>query len=244
MFPKMFKLRAISFIKSWILPPEFFRILVRIRKKDINQLAPYVLDLCDYDGGYYVELGANNGINYSNTYELEKRRNWKGVLIEPALNNYLQLIKNRNSKNFFECCACVPFDYDRDTLVLQYGDQMTVGVNSESYTEEYKTKATSSLQASENNPGYDRHINFAAIAKPITLILDEAGAPLEIDLLSLDVEGAEMNVLKGLNLSKYRFRWMIIESSKIEAIATFLESYGYEMHNQVSHHDYVFRYAD
>ena len=42
-----------------------------------KQLEKYV----DYDNGFYVELGANDGVNQSNTLYFEMKRNWKGVLV-------------------------------------------------------------------------------------------------------------------------------------------------------------------
>jgi hypothetical protein len=60
--------------------------------------------------GYYVELGANDGIAQSNTYWLEAERGWSGLLIEPALNRYLELRANRSTRNSFVCTAYVPFD--------------------------------------------------------------------------------------------------------------------------------------
>ncbi len=49
--------------------------------------------------GYFVEVGAHNGIQSSNTYFLEKELNWKGVCIEANKSLFSDLTKNRNSKN-------------------------------------------------------------------------------------------------------------------------------------------------
>ena len=237
----MNKIKILSFLKSWILPPELFRILVNFKKKEIYQLAAYLEKLLDFENGYYVELGANNGINFANTLALEKKKNWKGVLIEPALNNFLELLKNRSNENHFDCCACVPFDFKNETLTLFYGDQMSVGENSQNFHDDYKKKATDSLKISENTPDFEQQIKFAAVAKPITTVLDDAKAPPKIDFLSLDVEGAELEVLKGLDFSKYTFDWMAIESAKISEIQDYLSPFGYVLHDQVSHHDYIFK---
>lgn len=35
-------------------------------------------------GGYFVEFGATNGIELSNPFLLEKKYNWRGILVEPA----------------------------------------------------------------------------------------------------------------------------------------------------------------
>ena len=51
--------------------------------------------------GFYVELGANNGIKQSNTLTLEKYEGWHGLLIEPEPNNFRDLLRNRSDRNFF-----------------------------------------------------------------------------------------------------------------------------------------------
>ena len=45
--------------------------------------------------GFFVEIGASDGIVFSNTYLLEKFFNWKGICVEPIPNRYESLCKNR-----------------------------------------------------------------------------------------------------------------------------------------------------
>jgi hypothetical protein len=62
-----------------------------------------------------------------------------------------------------------------------------------------------------------------------------------IDFLSLDTEGYELNVLKGLNLSKYKPRYMLIEiySWDLETITSFLGENGYQLHSNFSNYNPV-----
>jgi FkbM family methyltransferase len=46
--------------------------------------------------GYFLDIGAYDGVNYSNTLYLEKNLKWNGICIEPDIMNYQSLIKNRN----------------------------------------------------------------------------------------------------------------------------------------------------
>ena len=49
----------------------------------------------DFKNGFFIEVGAHDGIFQSNTLNLEKNLGWTGVLIEPSLNAYLECLKNR-----------------------------------------------------------------------------------------------------------------------------------------------------
>ena len=55
------------------------------------------------EGGYFVEFGATNGYDISNTYILEKQFGWQGILVEPAKMWHENLIKNREMRLFSTC---------------------------------------------------------------------------------------------------------------------------------------------
>ncbi len=71
-------------------------------KKSYSQIEQdlKVLKYFDYKkNGYFIEVGANDGIKLSNTYLLEKDYNWKGICIEPVPSIFNKLKKNRKSIN-------------------------------------------------------------------------------------------------------------------------------------------------
>jgi hypothetical protein len=72
--------------------------------------------------------------------------------------------------------------------------------------------------------------------------LREARSPNRIDLLSLDVEGSELEVLKGLDHLEYRFSFIVIEIRNFETMNSYLISLGYQLVEKMSTHDYL--YAD
>ncbi len=65
------------------------------------------------ENGFFVELGANNGVDQSNTYLLQKNYGWTGLLIEPSPVKYLECLVNRDFANVpaMRCAACVPFTF-------------------------------------------------------------------------------------------------------------------------------------
>ena len=76
-------------------------------------------------------------------------------------------------------------------------------------------------------PNYLRN-NYLAFARTLTSVLAELQAPKDFDLLSLDVEGNELAVLGGLDLSIYRPRWVLIEVRDRKPIFDFMTKNNYK----------------
>ena len=79
-----------------------------------------MLKYLNFNNGYFIEMGAHDGIHNSNTYYYEKNKNWTGILIEPSF-NYKFLIKNRSNKNKF-LILVVQNLMKNDTLFLNSDD--------------------------------------------------------------------------------------------------------------------------
>ncbi len=189
------------------------------------------------ESGYYVEIGANDGISQSNTNFLERRHEWQGVLIEPVPSLFQKLIKNRSHKNFFWNVACCSFEHDSDLIEMTYGDLMSVSHfrNIDIDPDIHISEAESYL-ASNEHP-----YKFLAQAKTLQSVLELSNAPNLIDFFSLDVEGAEIEVLSGIDFDIYMFRFILIESRTFDRINIFLQDKGYVFVESLSNHDYLFR---
>lgn len=196
------------------------------------KLAKYL----DYENGYFIELGANNGVDQSNTLYFERYLNWRGVLIEPTPHNFLLCLKNRSPNNKFFCNACVSFDYSEKFVEMIYSNLMTTAVGLES---DVDPRAQAEL-GRQFLPRWAQTFRYGALARTLNSILEESNAPPNIDFLSLDVEGAELEVLKGLRFSDYKISYMLIESRNIGRISFFLQDRGYSLFEKISDHDYLF----
>ena len=83
------RIRFLKVIYQFI-PPIIWNMTAKLKLKKsekkyfgLNQIDKKIENYLNYDNGFYVELGANDGIQQSNTFFFEKYRGWKGVLIEP-----------------------------------------------------------------------------------------------------------------------------------------------------------------
>ena len=77
--------------------PTKLKTLVKKFKKfnGYDGLDKRMLKYINYKNGFYIECGANDGVNQSNTWYFEKQLGWKGLLIEPVKEVFVELKKNR-----------------------------------------------------------------------------------------------------------------------------------------------------
>jgi FkbM family methyltransferase len=212
--------------------PEPQRIYRGLNELD-RQIEPYL----DIDGGFFVELGANDGLFQSNTWYYESQRGWRGVLVEPAPNLFLECRRNRIASTHIACAACVAFGYPNEFVRIVYSNAMSVSLGIESDLADPLAHAELGRQFLREG---ETVFAFGAVARPLSDILDEANAPLTIDFLSLDVEGAEIEVLKGVDHERYRFRYMLIECRDIDRLSAYLAPLGYLLLKRFNEHDYLF----
>jgi FkbM family methyltransferase len=205
----------------------------------LNNLDEKLEKYLNYDNGYFVELGANNGVLQSNTLYFEKYRNWRGVLIEPTLHNFLQCKANRSINTNVYCNACTSFEYKEKFVEIIYSNLMSIPKGLESDILDPDAHAKEGKQFLHP---LEENIVFGAVAKPLNEILHDAKAPVLIDLLSLDVEGAEIEVLKGLNHVQFQFKFMCIECRSIEKLRDYLIPKGYYLLDKLSQWDYLFAF--
>jgi FkbM family methyltransferase len=241
------QLLVIKEVVKQLLPPIFWNIFryIRLRLKKYHgqwKLDAKIEYYLDYNNGYYVELGALDGVGLSNTLYFEIFKKWQGILIEPAANNFLKCLNNRSNKNKFFCNACVSFEYDQKFVEMIYAHYMTtpLGLDSDIHSPETHALAGSKYLGS----GTECIFKFGASAATLNEILTTSNAPLIIDLLSLDVEGAELEVLKGIDHKKYRFRLICVETRNIKRMAEYLNQQGYEYLEQVSPDDHFFAMSE
>ena len=201
----------------------------------LNNLDEKILKYLNYDNGYYVELGANDGISQSNTLYFELNRNWTGTLIEPVKSKFIQCQKIRSKRNSVFNAACVSSDYKYENIELIYSNLRTITNDNKN-----QIKVDNHLNSDDLN-FYQNHEKFLVKAQTLTSILEEAKAPKQIDLLSIDTEGYEIEILKGLNFNNFLFKYILIETKNYPFLEEFLRQKGYRFISKLTNHDYLFK---
>lgn len=191
----------------------------------------------NYNNGFYIEAGAADGINQSNTLFLEKQKGWTGILVEPNPEAFAACCSTRPASKVYNC-ALVSYDY-KDSEIEMYFRRWYQGdpglVTSTFDSPINKVDAWEGYMYSYNVP-----------ARTLDSILEECQVS-EIDYLSLDVEGYELNVLRGFNFKLYKPKIILLEShdktDEIHSIKELLRN-EYEVVEQPTPHDYIFKYKD
>jgi FkbM family methyltransferase len=172
--------------------------------------------------GFYVDVGAFDGVFLSNTFSFEQC-GWSGICVEPHP-KYFPLCKQARPRAVCLNVACVSSD-----------DVHAVGF----YVEELGI--LSGIQAGPEDNVRARYqkrgLDFKGFEKltvpalTLNAILNDHLPPgVEIDLLSIDVEGTELQVLQGLDLRRFRPRVIVIEANFKEAgkiLDAYLKKFGY-----------------
>lgn len=203
----------------------------------------------DLDGGFFVEAGANDGIYYSNTYYFEKFRKWSGLLIEPLPDLCRRCVRNRPG-SIVENYALVSPQYQGKTLEIYTGVTWP-------WLSRFSPFAMAAVKNAQTCHGAaEEHVKkgirelfgwyqFRKLDVPVITLneLLEKHHFVNIDLLSLDVEGYEYEALQGLDLERYRPRFILIESTlskQKNKIDQYLTRH-YDEIGRLSDHDYLFK---
>lgn len=185
--------------------------------------------------GFFVEAGALDGFESSNTYFLERVRGWRGLLVEPNLHHATACRRRRQRSHVVHAALTGPKQAG-GTVDIIYGHDLTWVDGS------YASDELDRREDMLAKYGYSAE-RVAVPAETLSGLLDRFDCP-PVDFLSLDVEGYEDSVLSGLDLSRHRPKSALVECQTAQALAKVRSRLnGYELVDRLTRHDYLFRDA-
>lgn len=166
--------------------------------------------------GFFVEFGACDGIDYSNTLFLEKEMGWNGILAEPDKFFFDNLKVNR------KCNCCDLAVYKESGHCLKFSH--VIGDSKLSTITKYQNNDVH--KANRSNVEY-----FEVNTITLDELLDLYSAPDSIDYISIDTEGSELDIIRNFNFEKRRIRcWTIEHNHNVEVrneVFTIMSQFNY-----------------
>jgi FkbM family methyltransferase len=168
--------------------------------------------------GCCVEVGANEPVSVcSQSLHLEERLNWQCLLIEPNPSLAQKAIRLRPKAKVCEAACTCPENIGT----------MLLNIPLDKNNLEVTGHASLEKNADEHHYLYHNSINIKA--DTLTHIL-QAHNIRKIDFLSIDVEGAEMDVLLGLDFDLYQPKLILLEDKHLYLKKhLFLKRHGYKL---------------
>jgi FkbM family methyltransferase len=167
--------------------------------------------------GTCIEVGANDGINDSNTLFFESI-GWNCILVEPN-STLCQMIRSTRKALLYECAASNKRGVA--TLYVAEGAERSHGVSMISPEEEARNKIES----------YGFTCRSVQVeTRTLDDILAEAKLSHGVDFISIDVEGHELEVLKGFSIERWAPIVIIAEDNfdfQDAAVRNYLKEFGY-----------------
>lgn len=161
--------------------------------------------------GFCIEIGGYDGITRSNSYFFEKA-GWRCLIIEPIPSCFKKIKENRSCESIN--CAISSSDGVCDFFIADTVEEL------------------SSIEPDIQRISVGHNANLTKIQvekRTLNSILDDLGTP-EIDFITIDVEGHELEVLKGFSISKHRPKVLILEDNfegKDTTIKSYLRKFDY-----------------
>jgi FkbM family methyltransferase len=147
-----------------------------------------------YKNGFYVDVGAHDGVSINNTLYFEKNNNWTGINIEPIKTVFDRLVSNRPNNINLNCAVCNN-DGETEFLCNVGYTEMISGIK-----DNFDIRHLMRLEFENKHYGSTTEL-IKVNTKKLETIFDENNVS-HINYLSIDVEGAEFDVIKSINFDK------------------------------------------
>lgn len=165
--------------------------------------------------GYFVEIGATDGVSFSNTYLLEKYMDWNGIVVEPSP-QYSKVIRENRRCNIETKCVYSKSGHSVEFIEVQ-GSSLS-GIT------KYNDSNRPELRDANSEKFFKETIS-------LNDLLDFYEAPSEIDYISIDTEGSELTILQSFHFRKFKVKFFSVEhnfTAQRDEIYRLMQNNGYK----------------
>jgi len=155
----------------------------------------------------FLEFGATDGFDISNSYTLENSFNWKGVLSEPSPQWHEALKKNRKNSKIITKCIWKESGKKLDFFMSDFGPLSTIKDFVESDKISIPTNTEIRLKSGKT-------ISVETIS--LNDVIKEYFNSICPSYISIDTEGSEYEILKAFDLDNFRPKVFTIEHNLTE----------------------------
>ena len=183
----------------------FYSYLLKNSKLSYSQLYQDLFVLFIFKekkNGTFLEFGATDGIDLSNTALLENKFEWKGLLAEPSTKWHSNLRKNRPNCKIIEKCIYTETGKQLDFFTSDIGELSTL--------EEFRQSDLTSMPGNtkaRNKNGYNHKVLTISLNDVFKEYFDES----PVDYMSVDTEGSEFLILEKFDFEKYSPKVVTVE---------------------------------
>jgi len=186
--------------------------------------------------GFFIEAGAHKGLEQSPTFFLETILGWSGLLIEPNPINFSHLQRNRKN-SITENCALVSPECNKKFMEMFQDSETDQEMHIAGFMNTLEV-IPDYISEKEYIEQYNRNKNKKKIqveTSTLNSLLEKHNIE-NIDLCIFDVEGYELDLLKGFDLNKYKPKILFIEAlgdKYINIIKNHMESNNYKFIDKI-----------
>jgi len=180
----------------------------------------YVEQFLNHENGVYVEFGARDGVEHSNTYYFEKTYNWTGILVEPDDRELKKITINRPNAHIYTGVAVCPVGTKEVTFAIS------------------SNRGWSGIQNSYDD---NRWYNTVISQKTLPCVDLNEICPEHVDYMTVDTEGSEVEILRTFDFTSHDVTIIQVERNmktqvqrnEEKQLTQFMSKKGYEKIKQI-----------
>lgn len=175
----------------------------------------------DHISGVFLEIGADDGIDKSNTKFFEESLGWTGLCVEPSPKRFSLLEKNRT-------CACEQVALSDKVGTTDFFDISGWGKGLSGIVENYDPRHADRVRQEIRHP-QNAGSEIITVNTEILENLLEKHMIYHVDFCSIDTEGSELDIIKTIDFKKYKIDMFMIENNYNDRnVKEYLEKNNYK----------------